>query len=373
MHSFFVNPATPPKNCRECGFFRDCGGLDGDDAGKGCFERCESRCRKKSCDCVCPCAPVGFDLAWEEVGGICIPPKSYRSPSTENIPPSYVPQIHHDGGRKKRLPEEWVSIPLAAITKKDKGKLDIRFGSRKEMCEKLQLCEDSRISLSCVSPDPLIESFWRFHRKRDLLKKIADLRFSFATVPNYSFMLDTPHLNSLFNLSRIFRMTERMSEAGIPTVPHINARTKADWKKWEDVLRTHSGIRYVAMEFQTGLRNQERSANFLRRFEQMQIGLERDIHPIVIGGTGRSRDVAKLCPSFTLVDSTPFFKTVKRQVLVLRANKRRPNWETLRSDGGECLGDWLSRTIRLHKRMIYARLGLSESGSRIQELLPPAA
>ncbi len=370
----FLNPVSPPKSCDECGLLPDCGGLDGEAFDYGCFQRCESRCRHQSCDCVCPCAPVGFDLFWEEVGGICVPPVNHHftKPKLQKLLPLYVAQVHHGGSRKRSLAEQWVSIPLRAITRSERGKMDIRFESRAELCQKLKIDPSSKIILSGVDKDRLIEKFWKFHRKRSLLSRISALEFHAVTTPNYSFMLDTPRPHSLHSLSRIFRMTERMSEAGINTIPHINASTRADWKKWAGVLNSHESIRYVAMEFQTGLGSDpERGAQFVELLRRTMDEVGRELHPVIMGGTGHSRKFVEICNRFTLVDSTPFMKAVKRQMLVPRSG-RRPRWQTVQSSPGECIAGRLEQNIRLHQQLIQKRLGYAEQGERVQPILEAA-
>ena len=128
-------------------------------------------------------------------------------------------------------------------------------------------------------------------------------------------MLDTPRTNSLYNLSRIFRLTERMSENGITTVPHINASTESDWKKWEGVIKGLQDVRMVCMEFETGLSqsglaNRGRGVQFLQRFDRLQQVTGRRLHPVAIGGAGWMRELAGVADFFTAVDSTPFMKTV---------------------------------------------------------------
>ena len=362
----FLNPSPPPSKCEECGWKPDCGGLDGDEANSGCFERCLTRCKTQKCDSVCPCSPIGFEDFWREVGGICVPPiNGYQMP-IDPAPSIYIPQIHNGSGRNSSLNSAWVSLPLQSICKMEGAYLGIRFTNRDEMCRSLKIDSKSKIILSSVSEDPLIEAFWKAHVKRSLPERIAELGFGMVTVPNYSMMRDTPRTHSLHSLSRIFRVWERMVEAGIPTVPHLNAITLSDWKRWGDVLKDSTGPLYLSMEFQTGLKEKKRGELFLARLEDLSQEIGKAIHPVVVGGTGFIYAIARRFPLFTLIDSTPFFKAVKRQMLVPRGAGRRPAWRTVPSMRGECISDRLEQNILLHQQMIYGRLSRLYEGDRLR-------
>jgi hypothetical protein len=357
--AFRNNPAPPCSSCAECVFLRDCGGLDGPDYSNGCFQRCDLYCKLNPCDCLCPCTPIGFDEAWDDVGGICIPPSICVTPRTARKLPYYVPNIHHAGNRRHVLSERVVAIPLAAIIRKNRRGLEIAFETHDELCFTLKLARSTQVLLSCIAPDQLIEDFWRDHQLKNLLQQVSKLNLLGMTVPNYSFMLDTPRVNSLYSLSRIFRLVDRMGDAGVPTVPHINASTISDWGKWEQIMKTLPQIHYVAFEFQTGLRDDARRTKFLKNLGQMMQSLGRKIHPIVFGGTGRIQELKALFEDFTVVDSTPFMKTVHRFNLVQSA-KLRPRWRLFQGPATECLSQRLAANIFHHRQFIYSRANLHD-------------
>lgn len=358
-----VNRGPVPSSCAECVFLKDCGGLDGTEFYKGCFQRCDRRCRDVVCDCVCPGAPVKFDEAWQEVGGICKPPIVCDQQALASLPPYYVPQIIHGSNRSSAFDAPWVSIPLLSVLSFGRKGCDIRFESRKSLCEAMKISVTSQIILSSVSKDWVIERFWADHRYRDLLPRLAALNFDAVTVPNFSFMLDTPRTNSLYNLSRIFRLTERMSESGITTVPHINASTESDWKKWEGVIKGLQDVRMVCMEFETGLSqsglaNRGRGVQFLQRFDRLQQVTGRRLHPVAIGGAGWMRELAGVADFFTAVDSTPFMKTVHRQSAITCTEGGRPHWRTRQCREGESLDSLLVENVGVHRRFVLTKAGL---------------
>jgi len=353
-----VNQAPLPASCAECAYLKDCGGLDGEAFHVGCFQRCERRCRNKICDCVCPGALVGFEEAWGEVGGICTPPTScHQLPSTK-LMPYYIPQVKHGSRRHENFQSEWVAVPLLSILSFSKYGCRIRFESKAELCESLKISRQSKIVLTCVSQDPIIEKFWQNHRYYSLLSRIYNLEFHAVTVPNFSLMLDTPRTNSLYNISRIYRMIERMSEAGIVTVPHLNASTQADWKKWENVLSMHRETQVVAMEFETGLgSSRERGKHYLRCIDNLQQILGRRLHPIAVGAGSWLGEFAAIFDSFTVIDSTPFMKTVHFQVPYKNERQTTLHWRTERQHSETLLDGLLERNVETY-RQFYGSSGI---------------
>lgn len=366
---FRVNPAPVPSSCAECVFLKDCGGLDGEEFNKGCFQRCDRRCRNVVCDCVCPGAPVQFDEAWLEVEGICKPPISCSQQHSTTLPPFYVPQIIHGSNRLKAFDARWVSIPLLSILSFGRRGCDIRFDTRESLCAALKISINSHIILSSVSHDWVIEKFWADHRYRNLLPRIAALNFEAMTVPNFSFMLDVPRTNALYNLSRIFRLIERMSDNGITTVPHINASTGGDWEKWERIVASIPNIKMVGVEFQTGLSDQARGIKFLQRLDRLQEATGRRLHPIAAGGAGWMKELSSITDSFTAVDSTPFMKTVKRQAAISFAIGGRPRWHTRRTYEGEALDELLVENVEAHRNFVLRKAGLPVEELLTQPLL----
>lgn len=364
-----VNPGPVPSSCAECVFLKDCGGLDGDDFKKGCFQRCDRRCREVVCDCVCPCAPVKFDEAWQEVGGICKPPRHCHQQPSGKLPPYYVPQIIHGSNRSNAFDARWVSVPLHSILSFGRRGCEVRFESKDALCEAMKISGSSRIILSSVSHDWVIEQFWADHRYRSLLPRLSALEFDAVTVPNFSFMLDTPRTNALYNLSRIFCLIERMSDSGITTVPHINASTDGDWRKWENVVRSVPNIKMIGMEFQTGLSDRTRGSRFLQRLDRLQQASGRRLHPIAAGGAGWMRELASISDTFTAIDSTPFMKTVKRQAAIAFTQGGRPHWHTRRTSESEPLDELLLENVEVHRKFVLNKAGLPIDGLLTQPLL----
>jgi hypothetical protein len=54
------------------------------------------------------------------------------------------------------------------------------------------------VIVSSIAPDQPLEDFWASHISEGTLQQLASLRLLAMTVPNFSFMLDVPRINSLY-------------------------------------------------------------------------------------------------------------------------------------------------------------------------------
>jgi len=370
MHYFPQNPLHP-ASCADCAFLDECGGLDGDDFHKGCFSRCITHCAHRGCDMVCPVAALGFADYVADVGGLWAPPRAPLVPFDPSELPPYVPQINHRGSRTVALDEPWVTVPLYEVVGRDrKGRFGVRFDSPAQLRSALMVSRNTQIIVTSVTPDQIIEDFWEEHVVRNLPEKLARLGIAAMTVPNYSFMLDVSRINSLYNMSRSFRVAERLSEAGICTILHLNASTKNDWSRLADVLRAQAHVSSVCVEFQTGLKKKGFGDRYFRNLVGLRDAIGRDLHPIALGGTGRIVQFRDFFPCFTVVDATPFMKTVNRQALV-RVGKRW-KWRKKETPLGATLNHYLATNIRLHRACQLERAGLSPEWLGQQMLLPAA-
>ena len=221
----------------------------------------------------------------------------------------------------------------------------------------MHLAPETRVLVTSVGQDRYIEDFWENHSRFDILQRIAQLGVSGMTVPNYSFMIDVPRTNSLYNLSRIFRVAERMSEAGIATVLHLNATTKRDWERWCDVLREQHHMNCVCIEFQTGTSHHTIGDKYFSGLVQLQQSLGRQLHPLALAGGARLADLRKYFPhSFTIIDATPFLKTMNRQMLV-NYREGKWKWRALETPIGAPLDQYLQDNINKHRSRLLAQIG----------------
>jgi len=170
-------------------------------------------------------------------------------------------------------------------------------------------------------------------------------------------------------------MVEWITAAGIPAIPHINASTRADWKKWVDICKSFPDSRFCSMEFQTGLGNgvdaDARRNKYLDNLQDLQIACGGRIHPIVLGGIQAAERLAKICPSFSVVDTTPFMKTMKRRKPLLWGASR--NWQLVSTRNLEDLSQRLQDNINDQRAWYHSKFGITSDGKLLQPPLYPAA
>jgi hypothetical protein len=234
------------------------------------------------------------------------------------------------------------------------------------------LSNETEIVATSVGHDQPLEDFWAEHVQRDILPSLAQLNLKAMTVPNYSFMVDVQRINSLYNLTRIYRLSERMTAAEIPTVMHLQASTRRDWMRWATVLRDQPMLSVVALEFQTGARRQKFGNHYYAGLVRLQDEVGRSLHPLVIGGSGRVRDLARHFDSFSICDSTPFMKTVYRQE-ILAAKIAAGGSVQHPTEPGDSLSDLFAHNITARRARLFHKIKQSGAHFHPRFILPPAA
>jgi hypothetical protein len=109
-------------------------------------------------------------------------------------------------------------------------------------------------------------------------------------------------------------VTERVSEAGVPAVLHLNAIHEHTWQGWESLIMDHPEIRHICMEFQTGYASPNVGLAALNRLVKLQENVKRPLHPILIGAGRYAGFLGKHFGSCTIVDAQPFLQTFNRKI-----------------------------------------------------------
>lgn len=262
--------------------------------------------------------------------------------------PLYIPTIFHSGSRTEPLNLPWAALPLDSVIRMRRdGQFRAIATDGKLLREQFNLAQTTRIIVTSVRPDPVIEQFWRYHRIVDAPAILSGLDIDAITVPNFSFFDDCPRPHILYNWSRMLRVAERFSAAGLGTIPHLNALTTADWRRWERILRDHPDAKFVCKEFQTGLRKRQRGDEAYAQMADLQAKLSRILHPILIAGRRYLPRLARDFPGrqFTIIDATPFMRTYYRRGLENTPNTRL-KWRVRKTKIGQSLHASLFETIQ---------------------------
>ena len=214
-----------------------------------------------------------------------------------------------------------------------------------------RLAPSTRILFVGTGRDPVIERYWQWRRLHDAPKQLAELGIQAAVVPNYSLSLDDPRPQHLANRKRSLICAREMASAGLAVIPYLQALTPTDWGYWRRFLEQHNEVRFVAKEFQTGLARPERGRDAILELRKLASEIGRPLHIIAIGGAQYARDLAAGFQSWTIVDSIPFMKAIKRRAAHPGAD--RIQWRQALDDDPGLLLDhnvlayeqWISKAV----------------------------
>lgn len=345
-------PEQPQPGCPSCPFFDGCGGLTGLGGTLdlfGCAAEAHRNCQERGWTCFCN--PHLFAERYSEVGGFKADLRCRLTVPTVDTMPVYIPTIYHSGSRTEPLNLPWAALPLDSVIRMRRdGQFRAIAADGKSLRDQFNLAHTTRIIVTSVRPDPIIEQFWRYHQIADAPAILAGLDIDAITVPNYSFFDDCPRPHILYNWSRMLRVAERFSAAGLGTILHLNALAPAHWRRWERILRDCPDAKFVCKEFQTGLRTRDRGDEAYRELVNLQTRLGRSLHPILIAGRRYLSNLAHDFPGsrFTIIDATPFMRTYYRRGLENTRNTRL-KWRPRKTRIGESLHANLLETIQIYQ------------------------
>jgi hypothetical protein len=306
-----------PRDCASCPLFKPCGGHQLEIIRTiGCASFADDGLPADRND-MNPLDEERYWRLWDDVDGLLdFSISTIKAVHSLDVP-LYVPLLQHKYSRTATLSAPVVALHLYQIFRKSRdGHYLSRFADGAQLRAYYRLRPDAKIILSGVAIDRRLELFWAHHRKDGVAAQLAKLGVSCVTVPNFSFFTDSTRYQILRNRKRMVLVTERLSEAGVPVAPHLNAITDRDWEFCEDLLRDHPATSVVTLEFQTGLATVAEGRGALARVADMQQKLGRLLHPILVGGAKHYVDAQVLFSRFTVIDSRPFMEAQARRTLV---------------------------------------------------------
>jgi hypothetical protein len=344
--------------CPECVLFDRCGGFEpepslfnGDCFSANCCRITVGGRLDVNCDRVCLYNPRYQELL-REIGGL---EADYLAPLTQATVslPRYVPLIHHAYRRNDLL--DW---PVVALDTYQAFKVrESRYLAVAEHGDGLRrqfaIGPSAQVILRGTGSDRCLERYWEYRRQDDVPAQMARLDVSLVIGPNYSHFLDVPRPDNIANRKRQLLCLDEMRRAGVNPVPHLNAAQPGDWRFWRDYLASSPGVRYVAVEFETGNKSAVQGRKVIDRMAWVQQASGRRLHPLIIGGTQYVEDVADRFDDATFIDSTPFLKAVKRQVLIPGAGKSQ--WRTNHTAEGETIDHLLVHNLTQYASWIEQR------------------
>lgn len=319
----------------------------------GCEALNHDRCSEFEWTCLCD--PVLFQKRILEVGDFS--PK-LREHLTESARlPTYVPMIYHKYRRRLPLRFPWVAASLDVIfgTTRD-GRMTPTCDDARGLRKLLKVTGETKVIVTGVGQDQVIEDFWGSHRKDGLLEFLAALNPDLFTIPNFSFAADAPPLHHRYNRARMLRLAERAAKAGLTIALHLYACEEAEWSDWESILKEHTEISSVCLEFQTGYLKPKLGNFAFERLVKLQQNLGRGIHPIFVGGARYAKRLGDEFTSSTIVDSQPFMNTLHRKVCVVD-HRGRIVWRKHVTPRGHPLDERLNDNLETYERRLCELMG----------------
>ena len=302
--------------CNECAFKLDCGGLE-DEASSlwGYFTECVVQSKLTVCDMTCPNNPQLFSDRMRELeGNFRLTSKALKT--LVRSLPAYIPKIHNGSGRIQQLSEKIVVVPIHELLTKSGANISCRFTSAEEVRQFFRLSAKTDYIITCISVDADVEMVWEGLKYQGLSESIARLKPVAVITPNFSFFIqDVPRTHTIYNRKRIHMAARYLSDSGCRVILPLSAGNRNDWEIWYRFLIENPKMKYVAKEFQTGLKNPELALQAIQDLSKIQDLLMRPIHPIAFGGEKYSPILKKHFDNFTVIDSRAFMTAVNRRAI----------------------------------------------------------
>ena len=301
--------------CAGCQFHDLCGGYFNGRLFGNCFEElcCHFTGKEKAhCNAVCP-YKADFDGWLADTRGLFFGGLPTIEQSEVDLP-LYVPLIDHASSRSSAL--DWPVVALKTYSvlgvRRTSGRYEAIADSPAALRNAYLLAENTKVVLRGIAGEAELEPYWENRIPSDAPRQLARLNVHSAIGPNFSHYLDVPRTDHLYNKHRQLICLVELAEAGIPVVPHLNSVMPGDWTFWRRYLEVNPSIKVVAIEFQTGNKNQREGRKVIDQLATTQALLNRPLHLVLVGGAQFLEYAAASFARLSLIDSMAFHKTMRR-------------------------------------------------------------
>lgn len=334
LSRFSDDHVRSPKalGCTSCLDLAICGGLHVRSGAFNCLAYCCGN--PVDCDSVCMRSPE-FVSRVREVGGFGLGNVPRARDLVSPVLPLTIPMVYSRSRRAEPLSARAVGLSLFQVI--HRAIAEPKFCTREAMCAYFAISPGSDIVLSGTAFDAPLERWWALGRQRGrLAERLVDLGITAATTPNFSLFSDVPRWDDLHSMKRIAIVWQEMTQAGLRTALHVNARTARDWDRWTDFVGDRDQIKSVAYEFGTGAGTPGRIGWHVDGLCELAETVERPLNLIVRGGLPMLRQLASSFGRVSVLDTSSYVKSVKRKRAQLTADGKlrwidNPTtaWETL--------------------------------------------
>jgi hypothetical protein len=320
--------------CTSCPDRTVCGGLQLENTPFDCLGFC---CGKPNdCDAVCRNKPEEFAQRVREIGGFSLT-NVPRAPLLQApLLPALIPIMFHGDKRHSTFCESrMVSLPLYKVISRHDG--SVRYGSPEALAEGFGIGRDTSVLLTGTAIDPPLERWWSLGSdRRKAIRALIGLKVSMVTTPNFSLFTDQPRWDDMHSMKRIAIVHEEFLSEGLPAALHVNARTESDWERWSDYVKARPEVTHLAYEFGTGAGWGERIDWHADQLVRLANAVDRPLHLVVRGGTKVLSILAAAFAGLTVLDTSAFLKTMKRQRAIRNGNGA-VDWKSCPTDATQML------------------------------------
>ena len=309
---------TQSLGCTVCPEKPICGGLRLKAAFFDCFRFC---CHQPdACDRVCRNHPDYPDRVREvETFDLQNVPRA-QAIAAPSLPP-VVPVIYHRTGRSRPPVASTVALPLYSLFDRRSG--SPLYASHEALCTAFGVRPGSTILLTGTDRDPPLERWWGLGKdsRSVIIRAMIEARTGLVTTPNYSLFIDRPRWDDLHAMKRIAIIHEEFLREGLPAALHVNGRTESDFGRWAEYLADRTEITHLAYEFTTGTGWAGRQQQHALWLAELAAAAERPLHLLIRGGMDVLPLLARAFAGVTVLDTSIFMKTMKRQRASPRGNR----------------------------------------------------
>ena len=308
---------TQSLGCTVCPEKPICGGLRLKAAFFDCFRFC---CHQPdACDRVCRNHPDYPDRVREvETFDLQNVPRA-QAIAAPSLPP-VVPVIYHRTGRSRPPVASTVALPLYSLFDRRSG--SPLYASHEALCTAFGVRPGSTILLTGTDRDPPLERWWGLGKdsRSVIIRAMIEARIGLVTTSNYSLFIDRPRWDDLHAMKRIAIIHEEFLREGLPAALHVNGRTESDFGRWAEYLADRTEITHLAYEFTTGTGWAGRQQQHALWLAELAAAAERPLHLLIRGGMDVLPLLARAFAGVTVLDTSIFMKTMKRQRASPRGN-----------------------------------------------------
>ena len=341
--------ATSSLGCSTCPDRKICGGL----LLKAPFFDCLQFCcgNADDCDRVCRNHPE-YPNRVREVGTFALSTIA-RSPAVAAPDlPRVVPVIYHRTGRCKPPVSETVALPLYSLFDRRSGLP--RYASPDSLRKAFCVRAGSTILLTGTARDRPLERWWELgaDKRRTIIQALYEAGVGLVTSPNYSLFIDRPRWDDLHAMKRIAITHGEFLHEGMPAALHVNGRTESDFQRWTDYLCDRTEITHLSYEFTTGTGRESRRKQHALWLAGLATAIGRPLHLVLRGTKGVLPILARAFANITVLDTSIFMKTMKRQ-RAYRGSNSEIDWASCPTEPGTSVDELFNKNCQI----VEARLG----------------